>query len=122
MLILMISMHLAEMKIWSEIKRVVPGKNKYSDITCVIPANDFSHHFANIGNKMNSKFRNLDDNFFWKCLKSIRSFRFKRMSNVDIVTYLGSLPNRSNNDIGRGPRFIERIGPIYFYIIGKRDK
>ena len=84
---------------WSEIKRLVPGKNKHSHITCDIFANDFNHHFANIGNKMNSKFQNLDANFFWKGPKSIHSFRFKRMSSADIATYLGSLPNRSNNDI-----------------------
>ena len=84
---------------WPEIKRLVPGKNKHSHITCDISANDFNHHFANIGNKINSKFQNLDDNFFWKGPKSIHSFRFKRMSSADIVTYLGSLPNRSNKDI-----------------------
>ena len=84
---------------WSEIKRLLPGKNKHSHITCDISANDFNHHFANIGNKMNSKFQNLDATFFWKGPKSIHSFRFKRMSSADIVTYLGSLPNRSNNDI-----------------------
>ena len=48
---------------------------------------------------MNSKFQNLDDNSFWTGPKSIHSFCFKRMSSADIVTYLGSLPNRSNNDI-----------------------
>ena len=50
-------------------------------------------------NKMNSKFQNFDDIFFWKGPKSIYSFRFKNMSNEDIETYLGSLPNKSNNDI-----------------------
>ena len=80
-------------KMWSEIKRLVPGINKHSNSTCDISANDFNHHFANIGNKI----QNLDDHFFWKGPKSIHSFRFKRMSNEDIVTYLGSLPNRSNN-------------------------
>ena len=43
-------------KMWMEIKRLVPGKNKHSHITCDISANDFNHHFANLGNKMNSKF------------------------------------------------------------------
>ena len=43
--------------------------------------------------------QNLDENFFWKSPKSIHSFRFKRVSSADIVTYLGSLPNRSNIDI-----------------------
>ena len=71
---------------WLEIKRLVPGKNKHSHITCDISANHFNHHFANIGNKMNSKFQNLDDNFYWKGPKSIHSFSFKRMSNEDIVT------------------------------------
>ena len=86
-------------KMWSEIKRLVPGKNKHSHITCDISANDFNHHFANIGKKMNSKFQNYDDNFLWKGPKSIYSFRFKNMSKEDIETYLGSLPNKSNNDI-----------------------
>ena len=44
-------------KMWSEIKRLVPGKNKHSHITCDISANDFNHHFTNIGNKINSKFK-----------------------------------------------------------------
>ena len=48
---------------------------------------------------MNSKFQNFDDNCFWKGPKCIHSFRFKEMSNEDIKTYLGSLPNKSNNDI-----------------------
>ena len=88
-------------KIWSEIKRLVPGKNKHSHITCDISASDFNHHFDNIGNKMNSKFQNFDDNFFWKCPKSSPSFRFNNtcMSNEDIEMCLGSLPNKSNNDI-----------------------
>ena len=68
-------------------------------ITCDISANDFNHHFTNIGKTMNSKFQNFNDNFFWTGPKSIHSFRFKRMSSADIVTYLGSLPRRSNNDI-----------------------
>ena len=33
-------------KMWSEIKRLVPGKNKYSHITCDIFANDFNHQFC----------------------------------------------------------------------------
>ena len=41
-------------RMWSEIKRLVPNKNKHSRITCDISANDFNQHFANIGNKMNS--------------------------------------------------------------------
>ena len=86
-------------KMWSEIKRLVPSKNKHSHITCDISANDFNHHFANIGKKMNSKFQNFNDNFLWKCTKSTFSFRFKNMSKEDIETYLGSLPNKSNNDI-----------------------
>ena len=84
---------------WSEIKRLVPAKNKHSHITCDISANDFNHHFANIVKKMNSKFQNYDDNFLWKGPKSIYSFRFKNMSMADVETYLGSLPNKSNNDI-----------------------
>ena len=42
--------HSAEItpKMWSELKRLVPGKNKHSHITCDIFANDFNHHFANI--------------------------------------------------------------------------
>ena len=84
---------------WSEIKRLVPAKNKHSHITCDISVNDFSHHFANMSNKMNSKFQTFDDHFFWKGPKSIHSFRFKKMSNEDIKTYLGSLPNESNNDM-----------------------
>ena len=86
-------------KMWSEIKRLVPGKNKHSHITCDISANDFNHHFANIGKKMNSKFQNCDDNFLWKGPKSIHSFRFKNMSKEYIETNLGSLPYKSNNDI-----------------------
>ena len=39
------------------------------------------------------------ENFLWKGPKSIYSFRFKNMSKEDIETYLGSLPNKSNNDI-----------------------
>ena len=71
---------------------------KHSHITCDISANDLNHHFANIGNKMNSKFQTLDDNFSGEAQKSIHSFRLKRMYNANIVAYLGSLPNRSNND------------------------
>ena len=37
--------------------------------------------------------------FFSKGPKSIHSFRFKKMSSEVIKTYLGSLPNKSNNDI-----------------------
>ena len=36
--------------------------------------------------------------FFLERSKNIHSFRLKRMSNEDIVTYLVSLPNSSNND------------------------
>ena len=93
--------HSAEMtpKMGSEIKRLVPGKNKHSHITRDISANDFNYRFANISNKIRSKFQNFDDNCFWKGPKSIHSFRFSEMSNEDIKTYLGSLPNKSNNDI-----------------------
>ena len=48
---------------------------------------------------MNLKFHNCDDNFLWTGPKSIYIFRFKNMSKEDIETYLGSLPNKSNNDI-----------------------
>ena len=48
---------------------------------------------------MNSQFQNFDDNCFWKGPKSIHRFRFKKMSNEDIKTYLGSLPDKSKNDI-----------------------
>ena len=101
MSISMIFIHSAEMtpKMWSEIKRLVPGKNKHAHITCDISANYFNHHFANISNTMNSKYWNFDDNCFWKDPKCIHSFRFKEMSNEDIKTYLGFLPNKSNNDI-----------------------
>ena len=34
-----------------------------------------------------------------KAQKRINHFRFKKMSNEDIKTYLGFLPNKSNNDI-----------------------
>ena len=67
----MIFIHSAEMipKIWSEIKRLVPGKNKHSHITCDISANDFKHHFANFSNKINSTFQNFDDFFSGKAQK-----------------------------------------------------
>ena len=53
MSISMIFIHCAEMteNMWSEIKRLVPGKNKHSHINCDISANDFNHHFANICKK-----------------------------------------------------------------------
>ena len=45
------------------------------------------------------------------------------MSKADIETYLGSLPNKSNNDIlGMDLVLLKKISPIYFYIIGKCDK
>ena len=44
-------------EMWSEIKRLVPSKNKHTHITRDISANDFNHHFANISNKINSKFQ-----------------------------------------------------------------
>ena len=71
MSISMIFIHSAEMtpKMWLEIKRLVHGKNKHSHITYDISANDFNHHFANISNKMNSKFQNFHDNCFWKAQK-----------------------------------------------------
>ena len=99
MSISMIFMHSAEMtkKIWLKIKRLVPGKIKHSHITCDISANDFNHHFANISNKMNSKFWR--QFFLWKGPKGIHSFRFKKISTEDIKTYLGYLPNKSNNDM-----------------------
>ena len=58
MSISMIFIHSAEMikKMWSEIKRLIPGDNKHSHITFDISADDFSHHFVNISKKMNSKF------------------------------------------------------------------
>ena len=46
---------------------------------CDISANDFNHHFANISNKMNSKF---SWQLFLEGPKSIHSFRFKEMSNI----------------------------------------
>ena len=49
---------------WLEIKLLVPGKTKHLHINCDISAIDFKNHFANISNKMNSKFQNFDDNFF----------------------------------------------------------
>ena len=36
-------------RMWSEIKRLVPNKNKHSHITWDISANDSNQHFANIG-------------------------------------------------------------------------
>ena len=83
----------------AEIKRLAPGKNRHSHITCDISVNDFSYRFANISNKISSKFLNFYDNCFWKDPKSIHSFCFNEMSNEDIKTCLGSLPNKSNNDI-----------------------
>ena len=59
----------------SIILRLEPGKNKHSHITCDIAANDFIHHFVNIGNKINSRFQTLDGDLFWKFLKSIHAFR-----------------------------------------------
>ena len=53
-------------RMWSEIKRLVPNKSKHARITCDISADDFNQHFANIGNKMNSKFQDLSDELFWK--------------------------------------------------------
>ena len=53
-------------RMWPEIKRLVPNKNKHSRIACDISANDLNQHSANIGNKMNSKFQNLSDDLFWK--------------------------------------------------------
>ena len=101
MSISIIFIHSAEIipKMQSEIKRLVPGKNKHSHITCDISANYFIYHFANISNKMNSNFQHFDDNCLWKGPKSMHSFHFKKMSDEDIKTYLGSLPNTSNNDI-----------------------
>ena len=62
-------------------------------------------------------------NFIWKGPKSIHSFRFNRMSSDDIATYLGSLPNRSNNDIlGMDIVLLKESTPNIFYIIGKCDK
>ena len=86
-------------KMWSEIKRLVPGKNKHSHITCDISANDFNHHLPILATKWTQNFKILMTFFFWKRPKSIHSFRFKRMYNEDIKTYLESLPNKSNNDI-----------------------
>ena len=50
-------------------KNVVGNKtNRISQTTCDISANYFNHHFANVSNKMNSKFQNFDESFFfWKC-------------------------------------------------------
>ena len=89
----MIFIHSAGMtrKLWSEIKRPVPGKDKHLHITCDITAKDFNPHFANISNKMNSKFQNCNDNCFWKGPKSIHGFRCKEMSNEDIKTYMWDL-------------------------------
>ena len=87
-------------KMWSEIKRLVPGKNKHLHIILATFLRMISiTSFANISNKMNSEFQNFYDYFFWKGPKSIHSFRFKRMSNEDIDTYFGSLTNKSLNDV-----------------------
>ena len=109
-----------EMK--SEIKRLVPGKDKHSHISCDISANDFNYRFANISNKIRSNSQNFDDKCFWKGPKSIHSFRFNEMSNEDIKTYLGSLPNKSNNDTLGMDFVLKRESAIYVYIIGKCDK
>ena len=61
----------------------------------------FSQGFANIGNKMNSKFRYLSEDLFWKGSKSIHNFCFTTISNRNIETYLSSQPKKSNNDIMR---------------------
>ena len=54
---------------------------------------------------------------FRKGPKSIHSFRFQRMSNKDIVPYLGSLPNRSSNDIlGMDLVLLKELVP---YVINK---
>ena len=117
MSISMIFIHSPEMTPQNVVRKLIHGKNKHSHITCDISVNDFNHHFANISNKMNSKFPNFADNFFfWKGQKSIHSFRFKKMYNEDIKTYLGSLPNKSNNDIlGMGLVFIENQRHILLY-------
>ena len=52
-----------------------------------------------LATKWTQNFEIFDDNCFWKDPKSIHSIHFKAMSNEDIKTYLGSLPNKSNNDI-----------------------
>ena len=82
MSISMIFIHSAEMtpKIWSKTKRIVPGKYmyKHSQITCNISVNDFNHHFANISNKMNSKFQNFDDIFSGKAQKVFIVFVSRR--------------------------------------------
>ena len=71
---------------------------------------------------MDSKFPNFAANFSWKDPKSIHSFRFKTMSNEDIKTYLGSLHNKSNNDIlGMGLVLLRESAP-YSSTIGKFDK
>ena len=62
-------------KMWSEIKRLVPGKNKHRHITCDISANYLNLHLANIGNKMNFKFQTLDGDLFCNDPKSIHTFR-----------------------------------------------
>ena len=38
-------------KMWSEIKRLAPGKNKHLHITCDISANDFNHHLPILATK-----------------------------------------------------------------------
>ena len=118
----------------SEIKKLIPGKNKHSHITCDITANDcnlqkwphkmcweikqlirgknkHSHILVTLlrmtsitilpilATKWTHNVQILLAIFFWKGPKSIHMFRFKKMSNEDIKTYLGSLPNKSNNDI-----------------------
>ena len=104
-------MHSAEMttKMWSEIKRLVPGKNKHSHITFDIFANDFNHHLPILASKWT---QNFDHNFFLERPKSIYDFRFKKMSNEDIKIYLGSLPNKSNNDkLGMDLVLLEESAP-----------
>ena len=84
---------------WSEIKRLVPNNSKHSRITFDISADVFIQNFADIGNKMNSKFQDWSDELYWEGSKSIHTFRFTKVSNKDIEKYLSSQRKKSNNDI-----------------------
>ena len=102
-------------RMWSEIKRLVPDKNKHSHITYDTSAYDFNQHFANTGNKMNSKLQNLSDDLFWKGSKSIHTSRFTNVSNRDFEKYLSSQPKY-------GCCITEKVGPINFWIISTCHK
>ena len=73
--------------------------------------------FANISNKMSWKFQNFDDIFFaGKAQNVFKVFVSKRFLNEDIKTYLGFLPNKSNNHILGMDLLLLRISVPYIFI------